>query len=78
MNIDIEYINNYIKKNYQINTLINKNYLDDEQICFKNNNIEYPFCSFYFGICPDWGFAPGEMLIYYSKEKKDHTGSGAA
>lgn len=71
-------IQGYIEKSYQVKTEINSYYGEIEQICFKNNNLEYPFCSLYLDICPNWGFAPGKILIHYSREKKDHTGGFGA
>lgn len=73
--MDLTEINEYIQKTYKVKTLINLNFANVEQICFKNNEIEYPYCSFYIKKCPEWGYAPNQLLIYYSKERKNHTGS---
>lgn len=72
-NVDIYEIARYIKKVYSINPLINLSWNDLEQICFTNKKLDHPYCSFYFGICPKWGYAPGRLLIYHNQEKKDHT-----
>ena len=40
---------------------------------FYQQKKDHPYCSFYFDICPKWGYAPDKLLIYHSKEKKDHT-----
>ena len=74
-NVDIYEINKYITKNYSIKTLVNLSWNGLTQICFTNKKLYNPFCSFYFDICPKWGYAPDKLLIYYSMEKKDHTGS---
>lgn len=75
---EIQKINEYIKKTYQVDTLINLNFSNQEQICFKNKNLKYPYCSFYIDICPAWGFAPDQPLLHHSTERKDHTGSSGA
>lgn len=78
MKIDLDDINKYIKKVYQIDTTITLNFKNLKQICFKNKKLYNPYCSFYIDICPDWGFAPNQLLLHYSTEKKDHTGSSGA
>lgn len=74
----IEEINNYIQDKYKIDTTISINFTNLKQINFKNKNIDTPFCSIYLDICPEWGYAPSKMLIYYCKEKKNHTGSSGS
>lgn len=71
-------INDYILKKYKVKTLINLNFKNENQICFKNNKSEYPFCSLYLDICPNWGFAPGKILIHHARENKSHEGSSGA
>lgn len=76
--MNLNEINEYIKKTYQVDTIINLNFANEEQICFKNKNLSYPFCSFYITLCPEWGYAPHQLLIHYSKTKKDHAGSSCS
>ncbi len=76
--VDIYEINEYIKKTYQVDTLVNTNFQDLDQICFKNKKLYYPFCSLYIDLCPSWGYAPNKLLIHHSKEKKDHTGASGS
>lgn len=76
--MDLNEINEYIQKVYKVNTLINLNFANIEQICLKNNEIEYPYCSFYIKKCPEYGYAPNKLLIYHNKERKNHSSSGGS
>lgn len=77
-NVDVYEIDRYIKNAYSVKTLVNLSLNNLDQICFFNKRLYYPYCSFYFDICPKWGYAPDKLLIHYSKEKKNHTGSNGS
>ncbi len=76
--IDIYEIDRYITKFYSVKTLINLSWNNLDQICFTNKKLHYPFCSFYFDICPKLGYAPGKLLIYHKEEDKYHIGSSGS
>ena len=77
-NVDIHEISKYITRVYSVKTLVNLNCIGLDQICFTNKKLDTPFCSLYFDICPEWGYAPNELLIHYEKERKDHSGASGS
>lgn len=77
-NVDVYEIDRYIKNAYSVKTLVNLSWNNLDQICFVNKRLYNLYCSFYFDICPKWGYAPDKLLIHYSMEKKDHTCSSGS
>lgn len=74
----LEKIQRYIFEKYLINfTLDYDDFFNQYELNFKNNKFKKKY-KLYLEMCPNWGFAPNEMLVHYSNEYFNNTGSSGA